>query len=77
MPTDIRFWEVLKRWKDNRAELQEFLDNLPSHLLKTELYKHPFAGKMSLKNMLVFFNLHFKRHRKQLNKVLKEVKYVV
>ena len=29
MPTDIRFWEVLKKWKDNRAELQEFLDNMP------------------------------------------------
>jgi len=77
MPKDIRFWEVLKKWKDNRAELQKFLDNMPDKLLKTELYKHAIFGKLTPKNMLVFFDLHFKRHRKQINRVLKKVKYVV
>lgn len=77
MPDEIRFWEILKRWKDLRAETEEFLDNMPDKLLKTELYKHGLVGKMTPKNMLVFFELHFKRHRKQLKKVLKEVKYVV
>ncbi len=77
MPTDIRFWEILKKWKDNRAELEHFLNDLPDHLLKTALYKHPFVGKVTPKNMLAFFELHFKRHRRQLNKVMKEVKYVV
>lgn len=77
MPEDIRFWEVLKKWKENRAELQEFLDQMPDKLLKTELYKHGLVGKLTPKNMLVFFELHFNRHRKQINKVLKEVKYVV
>jgi len=77
MPEEIRFWEVLKKWKDSRVDLEEFLDNLPSDLLKAELWKHPLVGKMTLKNMLYFFELHFKRHRKQLNKVMKQVKYVV
>ncbi len=77
MPADIRFWEVLKKWKDNRAELEDFLDQMPDDLLKTELYKHGLVGKLTPKNMLVFFELHFNRHRKQINKVLKEVKYVV
>lgn len=77
MPSDMRFWEVMKKWKDNRAELQTFLDDLPDHLLKAELYKHPMIGKMPFKTMMTFFDLHFKRHRKQLKRVLKEVKYVV
>ncbi len=77
MPKDIRFWEALKKWKDNRAELEEFLDQMPDKFLKTELYKHGLVGKLTPKNMLIFFELHFKRHRKQINKVLKEVKYVV
>ena len=77
MPSEIRFWEVLKKWKDSRAELGDFLDKAPKDLLKKELYKHPLVGKMTLKNMLYFFELHFKRHRRQLNKVLKQVKYVV
>ncbi len=77
MPEEIRFWEVLKKWKDSRAELEDFLNNVPDDLLKAELFKHPLVGKMTLKNMLYFFELHFKRHRKQLNKVMKQVKYVV
>lgn len=77
MPSEIRFWEVLKKWKDNRAELEEFLDNMPDKLLKSELYKHALIGKLTPKSMLQFFDLHFKRHRKQLKKVLAEVRYVV
>ena len=77
MPEEIRFWELLKKWKDSRAELEEFLDDLPSDLLKAELFKHPMVGKMTLKSMLYFFELHFKRHRRQLNKVMDQVKYVV
>lgn len=77
MPDEIRFWEVLKKWKDNRADLEDFLNTIPDELLKAELYKHPFAGKMTLKNMLYFFELHFNRHKKQLNKVMKQVQYVV
>jgi len=26
MPAEIRFWEVLKKWKDNRAELKVFFE---------------------------------------------------
>jgi len=77
MPGEIRFWEVLKKWKDVRKETEEFLDNMPDHLLKTELFKHTLVGKMSIRNMLIFFQLHFNRHQKQLQKVMKEVKYVV
>ena len=77
MPEDIRFWEVLKKWKDNREELKEFLDQMPDKLLKTELYKHGLVGKLTPRNMLLFFEGHFNRHLKQINKVLKEVKFVV
>jgi len=77
MPDEIRFWEVMKKWKDNRAELKLFLDELPDELLKSALYKHPFAGKVTPKNMLMFFDKHFKRHRKQMMRVLEEVKFVV
>lgn len=77
MPAEIRFWEVLKKWKDVRLETEEFLDQMPDHLLKTELFKHALVGKMTPKSMLQFFHLHFARHRKQLNRILKEVRYVV
>ncbi len=77
MPEEIRFWEVLKKWKDNRAELEAFLEDMPDELLNKALYKHALAGKVTPRNMLIFFDRHFKRHRKQMHRVLKEVKYVV
>lgn len=77
LPTDLRFWEVVKRWKDVRKETKEYIETLPDELLKKELYKHPAIGKMSLKDMLKFFDLHFTRHRKQINRTMQKVQYVV
>ena len=77
LPTDVRFWEVVKRWKDVRKETKEYIATLPEEMLKKELYKHPAVGKISLKDMLKFFDLHFARHRKQINRTMEKVQYVV
>jgi len=77
LPTDLRFWEVVKRWKDVRKETKEYLASLPEDMLKKEIYKHPAVGRMSLKDMLKFFDLHFSRHRKQINRTMEKVQYVV
>ena len=77
LPNDLRFWEVVKKWKDVRKETKEFIADLPEEMLKKELYKHPAIGKISLKDMLKFFDLHFARHRKQINRTMSAVQYVV
>ena len=77
MPDEMRFWEVVKKWKDIREETKEYLNSLPNELFTKEVYKHPFVGKLTLKDMLNFFDGHFHRHKKQINRTMKKVRYIV
>jgi len=70
LPEHSKFWETAKQWKNQRQELLEFLESLPIETYDKELYKHPLVGKMTLNGMLDFFEQHFRRHRKQINKIL-------
>ncbi len=72
LPEESTFWEVVKQWKQQREELKAFLETLPDDMMNKELYKHPAAGKMTILDMLKFFDSHFTRHRKQINRNLKE-----
>jgi len=70
LPEESSFWETAKKWKQQREELRAFLEGLPVEYFEKELYKHPMAGKMSLYGLMDFNVAHFKRHRKQINKIL-------
>lgn len=74
-PDEAAFWELVKQWKSQREELRSYLGSLPDDVFNKSLYKHPVAGRMSLGAMLSFFIDHFRRHRKQIDKVLKNFKY--
>lgn len=62
--------ELVAGWKQERAELRSFLMSLDPHWLEKEVYKHPLAGRMSLKAMLAFFQEHFDRHREQIRRTV-------
>ncbi len=64
---------VTMAWKSLRADLRSFLFQLPDDIFDKEVYKHPFAGKLSIEGMLAFFEGHLKRHEKQIMKTLKIV----
>lgn len=70
LPEHSNFWETAKLWKQQRQELKELLSSLPEGSFDKELYKHPLSGKMKISGMLDFFEQHFRRHRKQINKIL-------
>ena len=65
------FWEVVKEWRESRAELKSFLKKLPPEAYKQTLYKHPIGGKLTINGMLSFYEKHFDRHLKQIRKTLK------
>ncbi|MCB9287063.1 MAG: DinB family protein [Lewinellaceae bacterium] len=73
LPAQSDFREVSGRWLANRKELRSYLENLPPELFGKSIYRHPFAGRMSLEGMVRFFDGHFERHRKQISRVLAEV----
>lgn len=75
LPERSSFWDVVKQWKKQREDLRIYLASLPDEALAKEIYKHPVAGRMSINGMLSFFEGHFKRHRKQIDRVLQNYRY--
>ncbi len=71
LPTHDTFWKTAQKWKNQRIELREYLETIPDELLKKEIYKHPFVGRISITGMLRFFDRHFYRHNKQINRIIK------
>lgn len=65
-----RLEEIRQTWLDQRAQLAELLESLPAERYREELYKHPFVGKITATGMLAFFQEHFNRHRKQIERRL-------
>ncbi len=72
LPDHSSFWETAKQWKQQREELRTMMENMPVEHFDKEIYKHPFAGRLTLVGLLDFHLGHFSRHRKQINKILKK-----
>ena len=70
LPAESEFYEIVKRWRDQRTALRTYLDELPEELHDKEIFKHPFAGRMTLYGMVVFFRDHLHRHKKQIRRAL-------
>lgn len=62
------------QWQKQREELRQFLSELPMEIFDKEVYRHPRSGMLSIGGMLRFFQVHFDRHGKQIERILKEVK---
>lgn len=69
LPAHDTFWKTAQKWKNQRAELKEFLGTIPEDLLKKEVYNHPFVGRITIGGMLRFFEWHFDRHTRQIQKI--------
>lgn len=53
-----------------RNELEDILRTAPDAWHKSAVYRHPVVGRMSLKDMLTFFNSHQTRHFRQIKRAL-------
>ncbi len=61
---------IAERWNKQRGELQQLLISLPETIFNKEVYKHPIVGRITLSGMLDFFEDHFDRHQKQIQRTL-------
>jgi hypothetical protein len=73
LPENSSFEEVHVQWLDLRRQLREFLAGLPGDTLGREIYRHPFAGRLSGRGMIRFFSGHFMRHKKQIERTIQAV----
>jgi uncharacterized damage-inducible protein DinB len=69
-PDDLSLEQITKDWRAMRQELRSYLEGLEPELFSRQVYKHPLSGRMSLAGMLSFFENHFDRHHKQIQRAL-------
>ena len=70
LPDSSDFSDLKTRFATQRATLKAFLDTMSDDLMEREVWKHARAGKMSIAQMLDFFEDHFDRHEQQLKKAI-------
>ena len=67
-------WNAFKnRWHDQRSDLATYLLALDPKWAGKEIYKHPLVGRITIPQMLRFFQGHFDRHERQIQKVVIKV----
>lgn len=60
-------------WDDVRKNIHSVWTQLPEDMLDRNWFKHPAAGKLSLKQMISFMHAHVQRHEKQIWRTIGQV----
>lgn len=61
-------------WENFRAALRAYFENAAQSWENKLTYRHFIAGRLTFDGMLLLFELHFKRHEKQLKRTLDALK---
>ncbi|TAK36745.1 MAG: hypothetical protein EPO28_13055 [Saprospiraceae bacterium] len=72
-PAESDFQDTAESWRRIRADLVQLFECIPPELVHTAIFRHAVAGRLHLDGMLLFFSGHFKRHRKQIERTLRQV----
>ena len=72
LPEHVSLRDTAARWQAARAAWTEFLTQMPEEMSGKAIYKHPRAGRLGWMQTLSFFETHFGRHRKQIDRAVKE-----
>ena len=58
--------ETRRRWDEVRSRWRELVERFPPELKRKGVFRHPFAGRMTLSQALGFTAEHFRHHEKQI-----------
>src|SRR5690606_13348970 len=70
MPARIDVPKVLETWQKTREKLKDILESFPEETLPQEIFFHPRAGKLTVRQTLSFLLDHHRHHQDQLKKAL-------
>lgn len=73
LPELTTLQETEQLWRTTRREVRDFLAQQTDDILNSDCFKHPITGKMNAWGMLDFFEVHFKRHFKQIKTTIRKV----
>ncbi|MFY0625710.1 MAG: DinB family protein [Reichenbachiella sp.] len=71
---DVSFDEIILEYSNCRKELKAFLNENSKLYTDKLVFRHPIAGRLSLKQAIQFMNDHFDHHLKQIDRILKSVR---
>jgi hypothetical protein len=79
-PKAINMWEqqaILSvddldhNWSALRKELITFIEHHQADFGRHLVYRHPYAGRLTMHQMLIFFNDHMAHHLKQIERIMR------
>jgi len=82
-PPKINMWgeqeiyspdELDQRWNMLRQEMSSLINENYSRFRRHLVYNHPFAGRMTMTQMLRFMNHHIAHHLRQIHGLLKKIR---
>jgi hypothetical protein len=65
--------EAASRWSELRNELITFIESHEAAFGRHLAYRHPYAGRMTMHQMLIFLNDHMAHHLRQVDRIIKSV----
>jgi len=69
-PSGEKSWdELLKQSQDNNEGLKNILENFKEEHLKHSVFKHPIAGRMTMRHTIDFWKNHIIHHSHQLDRI--------
>lgn len=81
-PRMINMWEdqpilsqedLAVKWSQQRKDLITLIDQHQEAFGTHLVYRHPFAGRMTMRQMLIFFNDHMALHTRQIDRIISKV----
>ncbi len=65
--------ELDRQWTAVRHDMIRDVEAYAERIGNKRVYRHPRAGRMSLRHMLLFFDIHFRHHRRQIDNLVKRL----
>jgi hypothetical protein len=76
VPKYVSYEQVKNKWVQTRIELKSLLNSLQDDEVYKPIFRQPTFGRWNIFQMLGFMKTHFRRHRKQIKRTIKEVQFL-
>ncbi len=76
LPRHTELVELEQEWLILRDNMASYLHSLDRKWEGKSIYKHPLAGRLSIPQMLQFFQCHFDRHARQIRNIMDQAQMV-
>lgn len=73
VPDSAMLVKLRQQWDHTRFKLEDVLNEVPAHLLGKCLFKHPYAGPLTISQTLDFLQDHFTHHESQIRQLKKNL----